>query len=148
MKPFVPDDFDDYLTLSREFYASDATDHSVPDIHFQRSFDETVSGSALARGWMIRENPEDPAAGYLLASLTWSNEFGGRIAWLEELYLRPETRGRGLGRKVFEAVLEELKAKDQVVGFRLEVTPDNTAVILYQSLGFTHVPYNQLCLIV
>lgn len=146
LKPFAVGDFDAYLALSREFYASSATDHPVPEINFQRSFDETISGSSLARGWMIQESPEGPMVGYFLASLTWSNEFGGRIAWLEELYLRPETRGRGLGSKVFQAVIEELKAKDGVVGFRLEVTPDNPAVNIYKNYGFTSVPYNGLWL--
>lgn len=144
LKPFAAGDFDDYLALSREFYASDATDHPVPEDHFQRTFDETVGGSPIARGWLIRETAEGPVVGYMLASLAWSTEFGGRIAWLEELYLRQEARGRGLGRRVFEAVLEELKSKDGVVGFRLEVTPTNSAAtIMYQNLGFTLVPYNE-----
>lgn len=144
LKPFAAGDFENYLVLSREFYASDATDHPVSETHFQRTFDETVGDSPYARGWLIRETADGPVVGYMLASLTWSNEFGGRIAWLEELYLRKETRGRGLGRKVLTAVLDELKSRDQVLGFRLEVAPANADVaILYKNMGFSPAPYQE-----
>lgn len=146
MKRFTVADWDDYLAMSREFYASEATDHPVPEIHFRRTFDETVSGSPLARGWMIR-NQEGRAVGYLLASITWSNEFGGRVAWLEELYLRPETRGQSLGRKTMEMAIAELKETDNLSGFRLEVAPANESISqLYQKLGFQPVPYHQWCM--
>lgn len=146
MKPFVAEDFDDYLALSREFYSSEATDHPVPEEHFRRTFDETVSGSPIARGWLIRNDQGRPV-GYLLASITWSNEFGGRISWLEELYLRPETRGQGLGRKVIEQAINELKANDNLVGFRLEVAPANKSISeLYKRMGFNPVPYDQWCM--
>lgn len=143
LKRLAAGDFDDYLALSREFYASEATDHPVPEEHFRRTFSETVGGSPLARGWMIRDEGGRPV-GYLLASITWSNEFGGRVAWMEELYLRPETRGRGMGRKVIELVMEELKEIDKVAGFRLEVTPANKSISdLYKRMGFEPTPYDQ-----
>ena len=85
--------------------------------------------------------PENPV-GYFLASITWSPEFGGRVCWLEELHIRPGFRGRGLGRQAMEAAMAELKAKDKVTGFRLEVTPANASVTeLYRRLGFVPVPY-------
>lgn len=146
LRPFANGDYEDYLAMSREFYASEATDHQVPEEHFQRTFDELVKGSALARGWIIIDENTDPQrpVGFLLATLSWSNEFGGTVAWLEELYLRPETRGRGLGRRVLTEAIEELKNRDRAVGFRLEVAPANESVsILYEKMGFTKVPYQE-----
>ena len=144
LRRFKAVDWENYLILSRDFYASAATDHPVPESHFQRTFAECVAGSPLACGWMI-ENGNGQPVGYMLASLTWSNEFGGRVAWLEELWLAESARGNGLGRRVFEAVLKELAEKEKVAGFRLEVAPANKGVAsLYQKLGFTPVPYGQL----
>jgi ribosomal protein S18 acetylase RimI-like enzyme len=141
-RPFQAEDLEAYLALSREFYSSQATDHPVPEDHFHRTFQETVSGSVLARGWLISAEADRPA-GYMLASLAWSNEFGGRVAWLEELYLRPEARGLGLGRETIEQVMRELKSRDQVRGFRLETAPANEGVsLLYQKLGFSRAPYH------
>jgi len=146
LKPFANGDYEEYLAMSREFYASEATDHQIPEEHFKRTFEETVAGSPVSRGWLIFDETEAPErpVGFFLAAVTWSNEFGGRIAWLEELYLRPETRGRGLGRKVMTEAMEELKRKDRVVGFRLEVAPANESVgILYEKLGFSVTPYKE-----
>jgi len=146
LKPFAAGDYPEYLAMSREFYASDATDHQIPEDHFQRTFNEIAGGSPVAKGWLIIDEDHDPTrpVGFFLVGMTWSNEFGGRVAWLEELYLRAETRGRGLGRQVLTEVIEKLKKEDQVVGFRLEVTPANESVaILYEKIGFVPVPYKE-----
>jgi Acetyltransferases len=143
LKAFDRNDFNEYLAMSREFYQSEATDHQVPETHFRDTFEAIVSASPLARGWLII-GPDGQSAGYLLVSLTWSNEFGGKIAWIEELYLKAETRGQGLGRRVIEAALAELREKEKVRGFRLEVAPANESVsLLYQKMGFSPVPYRQ-----
>ncbi len=143
LKAFTSEDFNEYLEMSRKFYASEAADHQVPETHFRATFDEIVGLSPLARGWLVND-AQGRTAGYLLASLTWSNEFGGRVAWLEELYLKPETRGQGLGRKVLERILAELKEKEGIKGFRLEVAPANESVsLLYRKLGFNPVPYHE-----
>ncbi len=141
MRRFTTKDFDDYLAMSREFYSSEATDHPVPDEHFQRTFDKIFKGSPIVRGWMI--DVQGHPAGYLLASITWSNEFGGRVAWLEELYLRRVARGQGLGRQALEQAMDELKRLDKVAGFRLEVAPANVGISqLYEKIGFNPVPYD------
>ncbi|MDL2227035.1 GNAT family N-acetyltransferase [Deltaproteobacteria bacterium OttesenSCG-928-M10] len=143
IRRFKADDLEIYLALSRDFYASEATDHPVSEGHFHHTFSECISDSPMARGWMIEDEKGRPV-GYFLASLTWSNEFGGRIAWLEELWLAENARGSGLGRRVFEAVTHELAEKDKVLGFRLEVAPANAGVTaLYKKMGFTPVPYTQ-----
>lgn len=143
LKPFKEEDLAIYLTLSDEFYSSEATDHPVPQEHFRQTFKAVVSGSPLARGWLIED--EGQIVGYCLASLTWSNEFGGKVAWLEELYLKQQTRGKGLGRRVFERLIDKLKLEEQVAGFRLEVTPANKSVAsLYESAGFSWAPYLEM----
>lgn len=144
IKPFTENDFDVYKNMSLEFYNSKATDHQAPESHFRDTFDEIVSASPLARGWLLFSDskPKTPA-GYMLASLTWSNEFGGRVAWLEEIHIQPEFRRQGLGRKAISSALEELK-KEGALGFRLEVAPANSeAAELYRRMGFSPVPYDQ-----
>ena len=67
LRRFKAVDWENYLILSRDFYASAATDHPVPESHFQRTFAECVAGSPLACGWMI-ENGNGQPVGYMLAS--------------------------------------------------------------------------------
>lgn len=64
------------------------------------------------------------------------------IGEMKRLYVRPEFRGSGLGKRLAVTMLEEA----QSIGFqriRLDTTPEMAGAIrLYESLGFTHIaPY-------
>ena len=76
------------------------------------------------------------------AILTWGFdlEFGGRDAFLTEIYVRPDRRRLGLGRALLEAVLQT--ARDCGAGaVHLGAYPDNRAALaLYRAAGFTRIP--------
>ncbi|MDR1017469.1 MAG: GNAT family N-acetyltransferase, partial [Lachnospiraceae bacterium] len=81
--------------------------------------------------------------GYALLSKTWSQEAGGLTIWIEEIYIREEGRGQGLGREFIEYIKELSKGK--VKRIRLEVEDDNQgAKKLYKSLGFKELNYKQM----
>jgi GNAT superfamily N-acetyltransferase len=69
--------------------------------------------------------------------LTWafSVEAGGREACLDELYLVPEVRNRGLGSRVLELVDAEAQALGAWRLF-LEVERHNRAIHLYRRAGY------------
>ena len=80
------------------------------------------------------------AAGYALVAYYSSQEFGGKTALLDELYIKPDMRGQGIAKKVF-ALIEA----DGAVKCRLEVEPDNKrAIRLYESLGYETFDYLQM----
>jgi ribosomal protein S18 acetylase RimI-like enzyme len=55
---------------------------------------------------------------------------------LDELYLAPEARGLGLGRRFMEQIVREVRIAGAVV-LRLETEPKNhTARAFYTKLGF------------
>ena len=93
------------IALMREFYHSPAVLAPVPDAHFEATCAEILSGSPFAAAFLVREADEN--AGYAQLSFTYSNEAGGMVVWIEELYIRPAFQNRGLGR----ACLEQIRAR-------------------------------------
>jgi ribosomal protein S18 acetylase RimI-like enzyme len=77
-------------------------------------------------------------AGYAFLVSFWSNELGGEVCTVDELYVAPAHRGRGYA----AALLRALAAGDgpwprAPVAMELEVSPANVrARALYERLGF------------
>ena len=62
----------------------------------------------------------------------------GLDCYLEELYVVPERRGRGLGRAIMEAAIELARVEGAVAMDLGTNETDVAARALYESLGFTH----------
>lgn len=87
------------------------------------------------RGTIIVLEHEKEIIGYAILINFWSNEFGGNIVDIDELYIKKEFRSQGIGTN-FIKYLVETKFNNSVA-LRLEVTPENTrARKLYESIGF------------
>jgi ribosomal protein S18 acetylase RimI-like enzyme len=133
--PVTPADRDELLALARAFHAEDG--HPL-DAGGERAVAETCAGHPLARGFLIRAAADDgPAAlGYCVLTLGYGIEYGGPDVFLDDLYLVPGARGRGLGGPVMAAVEEEARR----LGARavhLVVAPENErARRLYRRSGF------------
>jgi len=142
-REFEPKDLQEYLTMSRDFFNSDAVDHFVPEKNWQDTFANIMNKSQFVNGRVLLDNGN--IAGYLLICFTWSNEVGGIDAWIDEFYIKPEYRGKGLGKTYLKHILKFYS--DSVNRFKLEITPSNAiAEKLYLKLGFAAVPYKPLFL--
>ena len=99
-----------------------------------RALAQVLADESLGRVWLIEWGGE--RAGYLVLTFGFSLEFGGRDAFIDELYVREEFRGRGLGRRAIE--LAERACRERGVGsLHLEVERANTAAQeLYRRSGF------------
>ncbi len=77
----------------------------------------------------------DAVVGYVIVIDFWSNEYGGDIAHIDELYVRPPWRNKGIGARCLEHVAGMKGGK--LEGVRLEVTPANRrALAFYSRHGF------------
>ena len=134
-----PEDREIYLRMAWDFYHSDAVLHPVPYENLTASFDEMMRSDAYMTGWIFEW--EGNTAGYALLCKTWSQEAGGRAVWIDEIYMLPEYRGRGIGRWFFS----QLKEIEPAARYRLEIEPENIrAKTLYEAMGFTELGYQQL----
>lgn len=130
-----------YLAMAQRFYASDAVYRNVPACHFSDTFDELMRSEEYAACYMMEY--EGCVAGYALLAKAFSQEAGGMVIWIEELYVMPEYRGRGLGHEFFAYLKDHLCGG--VKRIRLEVEDDNTkAISLYRRMGLKDLPYSQM----
>jgi GNAT superfamily N-acetyltransferase len=93
-----------------------------------------LAHAELGQAWLLwlGEKP----AGYVILTLGYSFEFRGRDAFIDELYIEPEFRRTGLGRRAMEFVEQKARALN-VNAVHLEVDRGNDpAVELYRRTGY------------
>ncbi|MDO4550399.1 MAG: GNAT family N-acetyltransferase [Planctomycetia bacterium] len=139
IRKITAEDQEKYLQMSEEFYNSSAVLHPIRQEYREKTFMEMMKSDLYLIGFILEI--DEHCAGYALLSRSFSPEAGGAVIWLEEIYLRPAFRGRGMGREFF-LFLEE---NYPVSRYRLEVSPENKhAVQLYLSLGYRELRYTQM----
>ena len=142
IRKITSEDRDFFIAASKAFYASAAVAHDVPASYHLTTFEELMNAEVYQSGYIL--TLDGVSAGYALVSKTFSREAGGTVWWLEELYILPEYRGKGLGRSYFDFI-EKAAAENGVRRLRLEVEPDNTrAAKLYYNLGYKPLNYAQM----
>ena len=85
------------------------------------------------QGWMIRLGEQ--TVGYAVLTWSFSIESGGRDGLIDEFYLIPKVRGRGLGQLVLAMIEDEARGRGLTRLF-LEVNHGNRALSLYRRAGF------------
>ena len=111
--------------------------------NFNKTFTLILQKNPYLEGWMIES--QGRAAGYILLSFTYGNEAGGMIVLLEELYIRPEYQGQGLGTQALTFVKEQYR--NRAVEIQLEVMPQNKGAIrLYRRHGYESIVYREMSL--
>ncbi len=125
--------------MMRVFYSSDAVHTNGSEEIFENDIAACVGSSPYAEGYVFTDGGN--YLGYAMLAKSYSTEFGKNCVWIEDLYIKPNARGRGIG-KCFFTFLHE-KYPDCVL--RLEVEKENKpAVALYKKCGYTQLPYDEM----
>ena len=139
IRKFVPEDREDYIRFSTEFYNSSAVDKPVPREHSEQGFDEMMRSDVYVQGYMLVCDGNN--VGYCVTMKTYSVEAGGITIWIDELFVLEEYRSKGLGRELFKYIEENGDKKLRRI--RLEVELENgRAISLYKKMGFEPAPYD------
>jgi ribosomal protein S18 acetylase RimI-like enzyme len=94
-----------------------------------------LQDKSLGEIWLIRKL--DSLIGYIAICYSYSIEFGGRDAFIDEFYVEAAERGKGIGSKVLMEVSELLRERD-IVALHLEVDGTNErAIATYARAGFS-----------
>ena len=126
------DDTDTIVELVRLYHAFEA-------IEFREQATTEALRPLLQHGdaggiWLIEL--AGSTIGYIALCFGYSIELGGRDAFIDELFILEEHRGRGVGKTVLEEIQSKARER-KVKALHLEVERSNDrARKLYRSLGF------------
>ncbi len=84
----------------REFYELDHLTFDEPAA--RAALQQVLANDSLGRVWLIQADGNP--IGYIALTLGFSLEFHGRDAFIDEIYIRAEYRGRGIGGRAIEFV--------------------------------------------
>nr|WP_316624985.1 GNAT family N-acetyltransferase [uncultured Ruminococcus sp.] len=128
-----------YYRYADIFYHTDVVNAPVPTENYRVTFDEMMRSDTYVTGYIFEDGGEP--CGFVLLSRTFSQEAGGLSVTIEEIYIDPEHRSKGLATEFFEW----LKSDKSIMRLRLEVEDHNKgAMRLYERMGFELLPYLQM----
>lgn len=135
------EDFDCVLSMMRVFYASDALLIHPEESVLRKTLSDALADTPYLEGFGFEERGK--LVGYGMVAMSYSTEAGGQCAWIEDIYIEPEYRGKGYGTGFLEFVKQRYSGK--ITRIRLEAEPENAgAMAVYQKAGYDILGYTQL----
>ncbi|HEV2286728.1 MAG TPA: GNAT family N-acetyltransferase [Steroidobacteraceae bacterium] len=129
----LPADIPQLLALVRRYWEFERIE-GFEALRVELTLTQLVANPHLGAAWVAEEHGQ--LRGYLVAVLVLSLEHGGLMAEVDELFVVPEARGRGLGAQLLAAAEGALAARG-CVRLQLELGVANeTARAFYARRGY------------
>jgi len=126
------DDGPKLLPMIAAFHAEFGLD--ISDIQREEALTPVLEGSPYAAAYII--GPRRSPVGYITVSFGWSMELGGLDGFVDEFFIRPSVRRRGMGTEVLLQLLPALGSAG-VKALHMEVQKeDDSAKRLFHKAGF------------
>jgi len=141
-RDFEKKDFAELREMMFSLYTEDPEGQALSDAKIKKTIDEIAAHPEKLRVVMLKDG--EAHAGYAILVFYWSNEYGGNILNIDELYIKKEYRGKGLASGFFRYLAGAYK---DIAALAVETTPSNEiALSLYGRLGFEVSPNKHLLL--
>ena len=128
----APEHLDKLVTLVEAFHA----EAGIASTDEQRRAGLAPLLEGIPHGAAYLIGPPRAPIGYVVICFGWSVEFGGLDAMIDEIYVRPGVRGRGIATEAMIALPRAL-ASGGLRAVHLEVDRENAAALkLYARAGF------------
>lgn len=124
------------IEMMRIFYTSPAVFSNGSEEIFASDVENCVNDNPYLEGYIFEHDGK--IQGYAMVAKSFSTEFGKTCLWIEDLYMKEEYRGLGIGTQFFDF----LEKKYTNVVMRLEVEEENQrAIHVYKKCGYDMLPY-------
>ncbi len=96
-------DIDIITVMMEDFYAID--NYPIEAQATKKMFQEFISNENFGKAWLIYA--DNKIAGYVILTYIFSFEYGGKIAFVDELFIKQSARGKGIGKETIQFVQQE-----------------------------------------
>ena len=134
VRPATLDDVAEILPRVRALNAEESIE--IDDVPLEAALRRLLGDPSLGSVWLVED---ERVIGHAVVTYGFDLEFGGRDAFLTELWVDEDQRRRGAGTALLERIAEALREQD-VRALHLQVRTDNPAARLYERLGFARSP--------
>lgn len=127
------------IEMMREFYASPAVWSNGSEEIFNADVDNCISENQYIEGYIFEG--AGCIQGYAMVAKSFSTEFGKPCIWIEDIYVKREYRGLGIG----SCFLNYIEQKYPNAVLRLEVEAENECALhVYKKCGYEVLPYMEM----
>jgi ribosomal protein S18 acetylase RimI-like enzyme len=119
-KPLEIRDISTITHMMQDFYAID--NYPIDIEESKKLFQEFITNENLGKSWLIYS--ENEIVGYIILTFIFSFEYGGKIAFIDELFIKETARGKGIGKEAIQFIQREVP-KLSLKLLYLEVEPHN-----------------------
>ncbi len=129
-----PVDLETVLEMMRHMQLDDPWEEPFHELTVRANLAELLQNPNFGVAYIAREDSAPIA--YLVICFDYSLEYRGKGAWIDELFVEPTHRGKGIGTQLL--VLAEHASRDHLAKvLHLEVNHGNPAIELYRRRGFS-----------
>lgn len=127
-----PQDLEKLMPLVTGFHRE--MDTGTEETALERALIPLLEGSPYGAVYLM--GPARAPMGYIVLTFSWSVELGGMDGFIDEIYLRPAVRGRGIALEALQSLRKTLKSAG-LMALHLEVDRESAASQrLYQKARF------------
>lgn len=127
------------IEMMRIFYSSEAVFTDGSDEIFNTDIDNCINENPYIEGYVFES--DNIIKGYAMIAKSFSTEFGKPCIWIEDIYIKEEFRGLGIGTFFLNYIQNQYPQSL----FRLEVEAENKkAINVYKKCGFDVLPYMEM----
>jgi diamine N-acetyltransferase len=121
------------LPMMRDMQEDDPWSETFHEPTVRANLAELLGNAVYGVAYLVQE--ENTLIGYLVICFDYSLEYGGKGAWIDELFVEASHRGKGIGTQLLD--LAEAASREHNAKFlHLEVNRGNPAIELYRRRGF------------
>lgn len=130
----------EFIKMAYEFYQTLAVIKPTKPKYLNKTLKEIIEKSPYIDGYVYEVDHK--IAGYMLITFSYSNELGGKIITIDELYIKEDYQGSGIGSEMLEFV--EVKYHTGKAFTLLVNEKNKLAKNLYLKKGFKEIKYIQM----